>query len=79
MSWAPGTSELGALLWAVFDKLPGATHSLNSYFWDLLLALSMSCPGMGGTQDIKWKNLLRPSLGASKLLTASINQSNSND
>ena len=79
MSWAPGSSELGALLWAVFDKLPAATHSLNSYFWDLLLALGMSCPGMGGTQEIKRKNLLRPSLGASKLLTASINQSNSND
>ena len=50
MSWAPGSSELGALLWAVFDKLPVATHSLNSYFWDLLLAMGMSCPGMGGTK-----------------------------
>ena len=62
-----------ALLWAVFDKLPGATHPpcLHSYFWDLLLAPGMSHPGMGGAQEIKWKNLLRPSLGASKVLTAS--------
>ena len=73
MSWAPGPSELGALLWAVFDKLPGATHPpcLHSYFRDLLLAPGMSHPGMGGAQEIKWKNLLRPSLGASKVLTAS--------
>ena len=73
MSRALGTSELGALLWAVFDKLPGATYlpRLNSYFWDLLLTLGMLHPGMGGTQERKRKNLLRPSLGASKLLTAS--------
>lgn len=44
MSWAPGTSELGALPWAGFDKgtLTGATHLHMPKF---LLLAPVASPG----------------------------------